>query len=420
MMGNIKNRIHSYFRADSDSRSDASYFLSSGFWLNANSGVTLLLSFGISIAYANFLPKETYGTYQYLLSLFSIISAFTLSGMNAAITRAVARGYEGSLRASLAPQLKWNAVSTFISFGFAGYYLFQGNVVLSLGSLCIAIAVPLITAFNSYAAFLTGKKSFHTLFIYSSLSSVAYYSCMFVTIVYFPSALTLIFVNLFVTALGAVILYAKTIRTFKPAPETDPDLLTYGKHLTVMNTFGTVVGQLDNILVFHFLGPVQLATYSFATLIPEKLSGFLKNLTNSALPRFAEQRFTNVRSKLWKSTLFLGILVLLGIAAYIVIAPVFFGYIYPRYLDAVSYSQLFSLTLFAALGNYVGASLLAHRRIRRLYALNTLTPIVQLVFQVIGILGWGLWGLVIGRVLTTLFFVLLSLPLVWLEPKNTA
>ncbi|HEV7121683.1 MAG TPA: oligosaccharide flippase family protein, partial [Candidatus Paceibacterota bacterium] len=281
----------------------------------------------------------------------------------------------------------------------------------------IAIALPLITTFNSYGAFLIGKKAFRTFFAYSSAVSIVYYACILIAVLYYPSALILVLVNLAITALGAFILYMVTLRSFKPAAQDDPDLLTYGKHLTLMNMFTTVASQLDNVLVFHFLGPAQLATYSFATLIPEKLSGFLKNLTNSALPRFAEQRFSEIRAQLLRNASLLALAIFIGILFYISVLPFFFSFVYPRYLDAVTYSQIFSLTLLAAVGNYVGTSLLAHRRIRRLYALNTLGPIAQLAAQVIGILFWGLLGLVIARVLWTFFFILISIPLVTLEPK---
>ncbi|HEV7121319.1 MAG TPA: oligosaccharide flippase family protein, partial [Candidatus Paceibacterota bacterium] len=169
-------RIRAQFSGDPASQGDVAYYLTSGFWLNANSAVTLLLSFGISIAYANFLPKEVYGTYQYLLSLFSILGAFTLSGMNSAITRSVARGYEGALRSSILPQLRWNLISTGIALCFTAYYFLHAEQTLSLGMAFIAIALPIITTFNSYGAFLIGKKAFRTFFAYSSAVSIAYYA----------------------------------------------------------------------------------------------------------------------------------------------------------------------------------------------------------------------------------------------------
>ena len=35
------------------------------------------------------MPQQTYGTYQYLLSVGAIVGAFTLTGMNSAVVRSV-------------------------------------------------------------------------------------------------------------------------------------------------------------------------------------------------------------------------------------------------------------------------------------------------------------------------------------------
>lgn len=414
----FSQRVRGALSAPPSKQSDVAYLISSGFWLNANSLVVMVLAFAISIAYANLLPKEVFGTYQYLLSLFSILSAFTLTGMNAAISRAVAQGHERSLQDSIPYQLRWNLIGSAIALVAAGYYALHASHTLSIGALLIALALPLTSSFNSYAAFLTGKKAFRNLFAYSTAASLLYYVCILVGIIYFPSVLGLIFINLFTTALGTMAAYFWTVRTFKPTGSTDPDLFTYGKHLTVMNLFGTVAGQLDNVLVFHFLGPAQLATYSFATLIPERLSGFLKNLTNSALPRFAEQHMSTIRSRLLVNALLLTLFTLAGIVLYVLLAPVFFSYVYPQYQNAVLYSQVFAFTLLAAVGNFIGTSLLAHRRIRRLYALNTVSPIAQLALQVGGVIYGGLWGLIIARIIWTFFFLVLVIPLTVLDPKK--
>src|SRR5262245_3218380 len=87
---------------------DMVYVAKSTFWLNANFVISGFLSFAISIAFAHLLPKEAYGTYQFVLSLASFVTAFTLTGMNVAIIRAVSRGYEGGFVPSIRMQLKWS------------------------------------------------------------------------------------------------------------------------------------------------------------------------------------------------------------------------------------------------------------------------------------------------------------------------
>lgn len=391
-------------------RIDIRYALRSGFWLNLGSLVTIAGSFLVSVAFANLLPKESFGTYQYLLSILSILSAFTLTGMNAAITRAVAQGDDGALRATIRPQLAWNSFASIAALTISAYYLFNGDVRLGLGTACVAVALPLITAFNSYGAFLLGKKAFRTHFLFTTAANVSYYLSILLALLFVPTVLPLIAVNLALTALAPVALYFLTVRAYRIERGRDGrDALSYGKHLSLMNLFGTISYQIDSFLVFQLLGPVALATYSMATLIPERLGGVFKNLTNAMLPRFSEQPLARIRSGLARKAFLFTIIVAGAVAAYALIAPPFFRFFYPQYADAVPYTQVFALTLLVAVGNFAGAALLAHRKVRMLYAINTATPIVNVTFQAIGILLGGLWGLIIGRVLATLVFILITL-----------
>ena len=61
--------------------------------------------------------------------------------------------------------------------------------------------------------------------------------------------------------------------------------ILYGKHVSIMSAVGTLANQLDNILVYHLLGPASLALYSFATIIPERIRTFLVLLQLSRSPK---------------------------------------------------------------------------------------------------------------------------------------
>lgn len=399
-------------------RLDIRYALNSGFWLNMGSAVTILGSFLISIAFANLLPKETFGTYQYLLSLLAILSSFTLTGMNSAITRAVAQGNDGALRGTIRSQLIWNSFSGVAALCISAYYLVNGDIRLGVGTVAIAIALPLISTFNSYAAFLIGKKAFRTHFLFTTVANVSYYLAILLALMLVPAVLPLIVTNLVLTAAAPVVLYAVTLKRFKlDRTSSDHDAVSYGKHLSIMNLLGNIASQLDSFLVFHFLGPVQLATYSMATLIPERLGGVFKNITTGLLPRFAEQPLERIRAGIFRKSLLFAAMIGSVIGAYVIVSPWFFAVIYPQYLDAVPFSQIFSLTLLMALGNFIGTALLAHRKVKGLYIVNTVTPIANLALQTLGIMVWGLWGLILGRVIATVIYIGLIIPFVFLSSK---
>ena len=62
-------------------KTDMVYVARGGFWVTAGNIVSALAAFGLAVAYANLLPKESYGTYKYILSLAGIIGAFSLTGL---------------------------------------------------------------------------------------------------------------------------------------------------------------------------------------------------------------------------------------------------------------------------------------------------------------------------------------------------
>ncbi len=123
-------------------KTDMIYLAKGGFWLTLGQGVSSVSSFLLAIAFANLLPKETYGTYKYIMSIVSLLAIPTLAGMNTAIIQAVARGYEGSVMPAFKTKVKWGLLGGLASLILTGYYYFQGNNTLAISFLITAVFVP--------------------------------------------------------------------------------------------------------------------------------------------------------------------------------------------------------------------------------------------------------------------------------------
>lgn len=397
----LKDRFYSLLRASERyTKTDMVYLTRSGFWLNLQFVVTSAGALLLSIAFANLLSKEVFGIYQYLLSISALLAAFTYSGYNTAITRSVAQGYPGTLRASIRPQLAWNLLPALAGLAVAAYYLYMGNSTLGLGALCVSFTLPLIATFNSYAAYLAGISDFKRVALYGLVGNIAYYGAMFLFIFWIPEALPLIAVNLGVTTLASILLYHHTVRKIADAAPADPDAPAYAKHLSAMNVLGTFANQVDNFIIFHILGPAQLAVYAIAKLLPERIGSVFKLMTfSAAMPRFAQREYASIRVTLLSRLGLLSVVILAVAGLYALAAPFVFTLIYPTYEAALPFSQLYALTFVSYIGGTVSAALYAHRQVRSLYVLNIGLPIVQIAFQVIGVLLGGLTGLIIGKVL---------------------
>jgi O-antigen/teichoic acid export membrane protein len=393
-------------------KTDMVYLARGGFWLNSTVIFTSLFSFILSIAFANLLPKETYGIYQYILSVSGLLTAFTFSGMNTAITQAVARGYDGVLMASIRPQLKWNLIPALAAVIWALYYLVNDNITLFFGMMLVSVSLPIINTFNSYSAFLNGKKEFKKMALYYMSNMFIYYMLMFLCIIFVPYAIALVFVNLIINSIVIWVIYRRVIAKFAPVDTNDASIKPYAYHLSFMNVCGTIAANIDNFLVFHYLGAASLATYSLATILPEKIGGLFKFIPTASFPKFVEKSPEEIKASILRKLLPLSIFVILPIIAYVLVAPHVFRVLYPQYLDAVPYSQIYSLTLISIMSSIIITAFHAHKKVRELYILNTVLPIFQIMIQVIAIILWGFMGLVISKVISALLLNLSTLLLI--------
>jgi O-antigen/teichoic acid export membrane protein len=394
--------IHFLRWSERYTKTDMVYLATNGFWLNLSSASITLLSFLLYIAFARFLPKDVYGTYQYLLSLAAIIGTITLSGMGTAVSQAVARGFDGTYRTSLIVQFKWALIPLTGSLAAALYYYLNGNMTLAGGLLIIGLALPITTTFNTYSALLIGKKDFRRIFLYNLFQNLPYYGCVILAAYFFKIALVLLLVNFGIQAIVLFLIHLRTVRVYPTTGPSDPEALSYGTHLSIMGIFTAIAGQLDSVLVFHYLGAVDLAIYSFATAIPDRATNFFRVFSITALPKFSEKSDQEIRSSIGPKLLQLALVALVGAAIYIVLAPTFFRLVFPQYVEAVPFSALYALSMISAVGAVALSALTAQKLTKDLYAFNIGAPILQFGLQWIGITIWGLWGLVAMKTISTI------------------
>lgn len=420
-MNSLKQRLYDFLRwSEAHTKTDMVYLSRSGFWVNLGSVSISLFSFVLYLAFARFLPPEVYGTYQYLLSLSTVVGALTLVGMNGAAARAVARGAEGTVRVAVITQLRWSIVPLMVAAAGGLYYFMQGNVLLGTGLILIGAFVPINNAFNTYAALPAGRGDFKQLFLLSLFNSSLYYPALIVAAFFSNAALLLLFANLASQAIAVVLASIWIRRTYRPNPTVDPDSLVYGKHLSAMGFASTAITQLDNLLVFHFLGAAPLALYSFATAVPDRIAGLMKFLPAAVVPRLSSRSPAEIAASLrgrigWA----VGVSALLAIG-YTLIAYPLFLFFFPAYITAVPYSMLCAAMIVPAVSTVLVSALTAGRRTRALYLLNTSTPLLQLALQLTGILFAGLWGLIVARLCVAVIHFAVSAAFVFAPFRKAA
>jgi O-antigen/teichoic acid export membrane protein len=411
MTSSQKDRLYRLLRwSERYTRLDMVYFASGSFWQTFGQVGSSALSLLLVLAFANFLPKETYGTYRYLLSLAGILNIFTLSGMSQAVAQAVAQGREGVLRTAVRYQIKWNVILMLASWVLGVYYLLHANVAYGAGLFVLSLCVPLTNAFNTYGPYLASKREFRLNNIFGVLSTLIYTLGMFAAI-WLSGEVVWLVATYALTTLGATALfYFITLRRFSPPAEPAEDTLRFGRHLTYINLMAPLVGQLDSLILNHFWGAAPLAVYSVATAVPNRAVPLIKDWIDLGFPKVAQKTREEIDRTFY---LRIGQGLLFGAAcaaAYVLAAPYLFKYLLPQYLDAVLYTQILAVNFVFAMPNrYIGTLLTSQKMSRRIFANSLVLNIIRILSYLILGVGGGIGGLVIAQVANTALSFLVNI-----------
>ena len=392
-------------------KTDVFYLTTGGFWLILEKIVFNVSGFLLIIAFANLLSKETYGTYQYVLSIASILSIPTLSGMNNSIVMAVAKGYEGSLVPAIKTQIHWGILGGLMSLGVAGYHFLNNNTTLAISFLIISIFIPLMNPLANYQAFWTGKKLFDVQTKYNTIIRIVAVGVLVTTILLTKNIIFIFVVYFSSYTLLYFIFLRITIKKMSPAQKQDPQIISYGKQLSLLNVIGVISNQLDKILLWYFLGAEVLSIYLFATAPVQQMKGLLKTLRPLALPKFSQYYKQKSKIALFNKIIKLFPIMIFTTIMYIILIPYFYNIFLPQYKESIFYSQLFSITLIFIPQILLTTFLTAQKKIREIYIFQSSFYLVQIILLVILLPLYGIFGAVVALILNQFlnFFILLFL-----------
>jgi len=301
----FKQKLIKFLRwTEQYTKTDMVYLAKGGFWHILDRSLTFLIGFATMSALSRWLTKETFGAYQYVLSITAILGLSTLPGMGQAITRAVSRKKEKEFKKAIKEKSKWSLLGIAVCLIISFWYLWQGNSMLGYSFLMTSFLFP-IPRIATHSGFWTGRKRFD---INAKLNVGINFleALVFLPILYFFNNLIVILSAYFASRIifrsTACVISLKSISNDKEDDETLP----FGKHLTTIKAATTVADRIDKILVWQFLGPVQVAIYSFAKLPIDKLKSLLP-ISILALPKLSEKnevQASKLLKKFFKSFLF--------------------------------------------------------------------------------------------------------------------
>ena len=378
-------------------RIDLLYVARSGFWLTSSQFLSTLLTFILSVAYANLMPKEVYGSYRYVLSIVGILSITALPGINDALLRAVARGQEGSLALAVKKKISWGLLGGLACLAVALYYFYGNQSSIASAFLVAAVFVPFTDAFATYDAFLQGKKLFRASAVFFVIFQCAFAGLLSL-VLFLTHELVLVLAAYFIITIGTrLALYLTAVRLYRPNEKIDFSITPYGKHLSAMGIVGSISSYLDRLLLFHYVGPLGVAAYTVAVGPPEQIKGYIKNIYSIAVPKFSRQTETEIRSTIRHKALLL-LIALVGIVAlYIILAPTLFHLLFRNYSDAIIYTQLYAISLLSGVNILYYSALQSQAAIKKLYYFSFAGPILLIILELTLIPTFGILGAIIAK-----------------------
>jgi len=382
-------------------KTDITYLTHGVGWLGGAKLLSSVFSFMLVLAFANLMPAEAYGTYSYVMATISIVVLTSLPGIESSLLRSVARGFGGSLFTAQRVRLRWSSIGALMLLLIGGYYLYQGNMVLSSSFLIGGLLFPLFVSFSQFGSYLNGSKLFRKLALHQLTIKFLFAATLGVALLFTDNVATLVALNMGVIAFTGILFTRQVIAKHQDELKTPPDedLISYGKHLTVMNILETISSYLDKILLWHFLGPVQVAIWGLAYTPIQIAQGLVKKtLGPIAMPKFSQNDFEKTKQHLPAKVAKL-FLILVPIAlVYVLVAPILFKYALSQYTDSVIYSQVLTLLLLLIPFNFFSGFLLAHAHKRDLYIIKVSFGLTLIISLVVLIPLWGLWGAVVAHV----------------------
>lgn len=402
MLGKLKQKFKSFLIwSQKITKTDMLYAAKGGFWITFEK-ITYNAIGAISIiAFANLMSREDYGIYQYVISMAAMIAIFNLPGIDTALSFSVAAGNEGSYLDAFKNKLKYGLISCLVSISFGIYYFWHHNMVLGTSFVIAGLFVSIVEALYIYNAFLLGKKQFKH---YSSNNIAEKIICSSLTIValLLTKNIPLLILAFYLPrTLIRIYFIIKYWRMFPPNEKKDTSIMGFGKHLTLMNVLSIISSQIDDILVFQWLGAAPAAVYAFAITPINKMQDFIMgNINYLATPKVGEKSETDLKRIIPKKVLRLTLLILPIVIIYIISAPFVFHVLLPKYAPAIAYTQVLALTMIFQSKSLFALALTAQAKKKELYLANTIIPGIKIILFLVLLPLFGIWGMVFSIVFT--------------------
>ncbi len=402
MFATIQEKITRFLRwSERYTKIDMVYFASGGSLSLLGQGLNIIASLALAVAVSHFISKDSYGVYKYIVSIITILSLFSLNSIGSAVFQSAAEGLDGALIKGFWENIRWSVVIFVGTLGLSLYYFSAHNDTLAVGVLIGGMLSPFLASASLFGSFLGGKKDFYRLTVYGILDNVIPVLIFIGVVIITGNPIVLVSAYFLTNTIAGLYFYRRTILVYRAnMHKHDAGMLGYSKHLSFMGILTGIASNIDQIILFHYVGASQLAVYNFATAIPDQMKGPIRTIDSMVQARFVNHSAVEIKRSM-RNKIFLYVASGTAVTlAYIAIAPFIFHLLFQNYAEAIWYSQIYALWIIPVCLDPLSSYICSRRLIAEQYIANVVYTIFQIAALFIGVIFWGLLGVVIARILT--------------------
>ena len=356
------------------------------------------------------LPKEEVGMIGVVASWLPFLQLLSLSGLDGASYHYVAKGQPWAFRINLIHRLRWSLLSSAGYLAGAVLWAKSGDSTLAWMFVIAGISYPITIGLSATSGMLGAQERYTGLFwyrIFESLTDFSGFIPLLLSVWWVSKVVTFYASNQIATAImlvGLSVLFWKELkRDHKPMPVQDQkEMVSYGKHLTVMNGFGVLQTRTDSLLVGALLPLGVMADFTIALLVYEQMKRLWNVYVTVRYPPLVKLEL----KKRQRRILFEGaaaLLIFLAMAIGIsLLSHIFIPIILPpSYLSSLKYIDwLIFAFVFSVPGFMIEIYFRTQQDERHLYMIRGAAAVIGSITPAVLITTIGVDGIAIGRFLS--------------------
>ena len=382
-----------------------------GLWVSIAHGVALIFGLLLLLVFGRYASKETFGTFQLIMSFFGFFSLLSLPGLSTSLTRAIAQGNHGSYSVALKLGVRWSLLALPLFVLAALFYFLTKQTLVAIVLLVSSLFFVGLYALNRWTDYYLGKQEFRLLGLSNAAKSILVSIATILALLFFRDNVFLIILTYLVFTVGVNVFLSRKVSLERKGSSVDEEMVPYAKYLTKLNIFSSVVANLDKLVVGMYVGVAELAVYTIALEIALNFKELTKTLYKVVFPKFSNLQDVS-RFLRWKFILKVFLLSCFAAALIILlIGPIMSMIFGGKYAESITLARLLLLAFpFWIINSFLMPIVENKKHKKSLFLITTIPYVMKALALIVYLFVNNLVVLAFGNIAFSIVitFVILS------------